>query len=245
MKKKLKKKHTTKKRKSIFKKAPFWWSVFFVFFCAIGFYFFFLYPYFYIKEIKVEGLDIENIEDMVNPHIEKNFPFFSSESIFFVSLSGIEEEILSNFHEIKNVNARRVFPHTVNIKITKRSPFLSWCNENQCFKIDEEGVVFKEGREKILLYKDVNKDIGEKVITKDEVVAIKKIINNIEGVQSFTILPSKMEVKTDKNYSIYFLIEDDIDRQIENLQFTLKEKINNPEEIDYIDVRYGDSVYYR
>ncbi len=246
MKKKLKKKHTVKKRKSILRKSSFWWSVFFVSLFGAVFYFFFLYPYFYVENVYIEGFEIENIEELASPYIEKDFVFFSSKSIFFASLSGIKKEVLNNFHEVESVRVRRVFPSSVKLEAIKREALASWCSGEECFKVDRKGVVFKKGKGgDFVFYKNEEKRAGEKIVTREEMMFMEEIKERVDGTDFFIVNPSALEVHMEKGYVIYFRIEDEIDRQIDNLLSVLREEIKDIESIEYIDLRYGDSVYYK
>lgn len=250
MKKKLKKKHTVKKRKSILRKSSFWWSVFFVSLFGAVFYFFFLYPYFYVENVYIEGFEIENIEEIAQPYIEKDFILFSSKSIFFASLPGIKEEVLDNFHEIKDVEIKRVFPHSLKIEATKRKAVASWCTDDSCFKVDESGVVFDKGKGgDILFHKNTNSELGEKVTTKEEMNAMQEINKHLDEVNFFVITNkgehTKIEADILEGCRVKFILENDIYRQLDNLEYVLREKIKDIENVEYINLMYTDKVYYK
>ena len=54
-----------------------------------------------------------------------------------------------------------------------------------------------------------------------------------------------MGVKTGLGYRILFDASGDIDGQANHLEVLLRETINNPEQLDYIDLRFGDHVYFK
>lgn len=239
--KKLKKKHTTKKKKSFFKKPYFWGFIFVILLFIGGFYFFFLNSYFYIDDIKVDGFDIPT-----ESYIEKKFLFFSSRSIFFVSLNKMKEDLLNNFHEIEDVKMKRIFPNNVKVEIVRREAVASWCDEDYCIKVDNKGVMFEEGRDgEFFFYKETEKKIGEEILSREEILAMRKINNALDNVTFFIITSSKLEAYTSTGYRLYFLVSGDIERQIDNLNFTIDEEIDNIDDLQYIDLRYGNNVYYK
>ncbi|MDP3971170.1 MAG: hypothetical protein Q8P90_05810 [bacterium] len=82
---------------------------------------------------------------------------------------------------------------------------------------------------------------------------------DVSGNKSFVQLEVKYE-PTECNYvavlqdvtiviqdgpSVYFDTNLDIDKQLSNLQTVLKDKVDNPMDLQYIDVRFIDKVYYR
>jgi len=57
---------------------------------------------------------------------------------------------------------------------------------------------------------------------------------------------TKITVKTKEGFLIYLTTEDTIENQIENLKIVLKEKIGeNRVNLQYIDLRFGDKVYFK
>ena len=56
---------------------------------------------------------------------------------------------------------------------------------------------------------------------------------------------SEINILVEDDYEIYFDSKLDLDMQINNLKNVLKETIDDPKAIDYIDLRFPDRVYYK
>ena len=56
-----------------------------------------------------------------------------------------------------------------------------------------------------------------------------------------------MEVQTSQNFLIYFNPKEDIEKQVQKLILTFENEIpqEKRENLDYIDLRFGDKVYYK
>ncbi|GEM_PF-6694244 len=253
-KKKLRKKHTVKKRTPFWKK-PFLQGVFLILlFICIVFYFFFLETYFYVADVRVKGVEWisqERLEQIREDHVKRDLFFTYSYSTFLVPLYKIEGEIKEDFYKVKSVDARRVFPDIIEIKIEEREPRVNWCEEDVCFKVDSEGVVFEEGkRGGIVFYKDSNAALGERVVSEEKIRFMEetaKLLSEIDiKTDSFYVRSKdRVDVLTVEGWSAYFLFSDNVERQIDNLNIILDQKIDDKSDLEYIDLRYGDAVYFR
>ncbi len=94
--------------------------------------------------------------------------------------------------------------------------------------------------------------VGGRVLTKEEIQNISlftdRLIQMQIGVQRIEIdrLAGKwMGVRTTDEYDILFDATGDIEGQVVRLQTLLKEKITEPAKLEYIDLRFGDHVYFQ
>jgi hypothetical protein len=105
------------------------------------------------------------------------------------------------------------------------------------------------------VFRDINNnfvDPGMSVLTREEVENIftfQKHLNAQEigfsEVQVDRLAGKWMSVVTDTGYRILFDPLGDIDQQAINLQTILRESVENPQELKYIDLRFGDHVYVK
>jgi len=93
--------------------------------------------------------------------------------------------------------------------------------------------------------------VKDQVLSADMIKFIssvnQKLPNNDLKIVSFQIPErggSGVQVKTNKGYDIYFDNQEDLDRQLANLNLVIKEKIKD-KKINYIDLRFKDRVYYK
>jgi hypothetical protein len=107
-----------------------------------------------------------------------------------------------------------------------------------------------------LIFDETNNEVvlGQSVISSDMISIIlnlnKKIPEKINiSVNSFKIpeLGSReVKIVTNEKWEIYFDTNKDIEMQLNNLKLTLDEKIKgNRSSLQYIDLRFGNRVYYQ
>lgn len=100
-------------------------------------------------------------------------------------------------------------------------------------------------------------NIGQKPMAIGEVVASDKVVNFIlrlnEQIKNAKVAIYGYELGEGERVTLvakdgwraYFDLASDPKIAVENLVLVLKEKINNPEAIEYIDLRFGNRVYYK
>jgi len=250
------------RRKILILKNRFFGSVilFFIAFLII-FYLVYFYSFFQIKKIEISGNQKVSTEDIKNL-IEINLPikilFFNSKSIFLADLKKIEEEILNQFPQIGKVNFRRSFPEKLVFLVEERKPVAIFEKGEELFFIDNEGIIFEKvsGNDNWLIIRDPNfrrePKLGEVIVEKEKISQILKIQSGlkelkIEIVSTEIASQQRINVKTVEGWEIYFNPQNDVSQQVFNLGLILKEKIS-PEErrnLEYVDLRFGNQVYYK
>lgn len=91
------------------------------------------------------------------------------------------------------------------------------------------------------------------VFNKTQVSTIIEIYENLnkEGIAPDVIVledlkDTKITIQTKEGFLVYMTSEDTVQNQIENLKIVLKEKIGDDRtKLQYIDLRFGDKVYYK
>lgn len=253
-----------RKKRRIKSKKPFWkkklfWLFVFIFLVFDGFFYLFIFSeIFQIKEIKITGNDrvaSETLEQIIKSGIDKKI-VFPTKAIFLADLEKIENEIQDKFPEIKRVQLKRKFPNTLILVVEARNSFMVLCqNETNCFKVDEEGFVFErteKGVEFSVFVPEKQIVLGEQVIAGDCLASIKQIQKSLQQdlkieAKEFWFLEDRFNVKTSDGYELYFDLKTDVLGQIFNLSQLLKEKVSlqELEKLEYIDLRFGNRVYFR
>jgi cell division septal protein FtsQ len=259
-KKSLRKKQRIRKRKSFFENDIIYGLTVFLFFTFISFYFFVFNPFFQINSIEIYNSTNIN-EDSLHRYVEKkvakeNF-LFTSRSIFFVSEKNIREDILSQTSIIKDISIEKIFPSKIKLILEEREPIAVWCKKKNmefCFYIDKEGIAFQKikNTEKMLLPIIMEKEfvLGEKVIEEDFLKNIFFLRNelhklNIE-IRYFNLSKKNtIEVSLKDSWDVLFSLNN-YKEEVKNLKFIL-EKMNqeNIKKLNYIDLRFGDRIYYK
>lgn len=254
--------HKIKKYKH--KKASkrfFWFGFFFGVILASAFYFFIFSPAFQIKEIRVSGnikVPVEELKNTIGQQIEKKIIFFSSKSIFLTDLGNTKEIILKSLPRVAKITLERKFPNVLAAQIEEREPVAIFCQDQDCFFIDREGVIFDlvrndisngaEGPPMLKIKKSEPSilELGKGVVDKEKITQILTI-NSKSAIlfeEILVVSERRFDAKTLEGFEIYFNPQRDLGWQLEKLKILLIEKIppENRRNLKYIDLRF-DKIY--
>ena len=260
-KRKFRKPYRIRRKKPILENRFFWLAIAVFVMAGIIFYFSLVSEFFQVQKIIITGeekVSKQELKLLIERKIEKEILFFKTKSIFFVNIEEIREDILKNFPQIAEVEIGRGFPYSLNVIVIERLGVAKWCQQENCFLIDSEGVIFEEIAPELDLTEIRNKqnhyllDLGEKVIEKEYLEKILKIQRRlIEELQikikEFIIFSEGLSAKTSEDWEIYFNPKGDIDWQLTKLKAALEEKIPLKERknLEYIELRFGNLAPYK
>jgi cell division septal protein FtsQ len=246
----------------------FLWIVLFLSFLGISFWVLFFSNYTEIKEIQVKSNKIERklIEEIFyNFQKEKYFNFISKNNFFLFPQKAFKNKIKNQFELAREVNFANNFPGIFRVEIVEREAIVVWCSQDQCFLMDEQGIIFREitNNEKEENYKDyliIRDDsmrkgaLGDKI--EDGQLAV--FINNTKDklkeelelkirreIATPSLLSQEIRVKTDKGWQLYLDTKQKIEEQIFLLKEVLSNDLENKENLEYIDLRVEGKVIYK
>jgi len=247
-----------KKKKSIFRSKFLWLTILILIIFGGIFYLLYLSPYFQIKEIKISGnekVPTEKILSPVQKEIGQKLLFFSTKSIFLVNLSQIKKGILDNFPQIAEVEIKRRLPSSLGIDVSERQGIANFCQEEQCFLLDGEGVIFEEVPKENLSAPLIKKlgeagplpKLGGGVMEKEllsKILEINTELKNLEILAKEVLIVSddRLNVETQEDWEIYFNPKKDLNWQLTKLKAVLEENYLPKE---YIDLRFGDRAFVK
>ncbi len=232
----------------------------------------FFNEYFEIQNVVVEGsekIKDYKIYDIVGDQAQKSRLFFFNQSnIFAFSKRQAKKEILKSYF-VDDLKINKDLPKTIKILFKEREPSAVWREGENYYYIDDEFNVLLQidslevNTEDYIVLKNVLKDEGAQ---KEEV--IKKIPIGEEYLKACLTLSAKVNssgIETDKicevnkreasvnlniinnGPKIFFNIEEDLGAQFKKLQALLSSKLKGQklERLKYIDLRFGEKVYYK
>ena len=258
--------HKIKPKKSIFRKLWFWYAILFLTVILTGFYFFLFYSGLQLKYVVISGnnkVTTQDLRDVVSRYSTTGLINFwnikiNSKSIFLINDNEIYDKIISEYPDIENVKINKNLPQTLTLDITERNPVGDYCSiNNQCFLIDNTGVIFeptplvqsnvfivRQNIENTLIYP------GEKIVSQsvmDSIYKIKKNLNDnfqIDVTEALIVSQLRLNVITNQNWKIYFDISSDydIDSQLTKLDSLLGGGLSpaSKKNLIYIDLRPKD-----
>ncbi len=257
--KKIKRRYKKKKRNSFFKNKFFWIFVsIFLFFAGIISYLFF-HPYYQLNSVEVTGSTLSPSKEIENLIFEDFTLLFDSRSLPFIPLRLIKEKILGDYPHVRRVDVRKVFPNRISIIIEERKTELIWCvapGPEECFEIDSTGTAFRKTdyrKNYFYIHHQYPQRIhlGESVFPKNSIDFIFDAIDLLQKDFDYSLvkalIPHKESVffKTSGEVEIRLSLRDSLSTQLERLKILLDKEISENEKIEYIELRYGNRVFYK
>ena len=229
-------------------------------------YFIFYSNYFAVKTINIEGdgrIPSSTVENLAWRQIEDNFfIFWPQKNIFLFSKDKL----------IKTLNTKYAFsfleitkkpPSTILIKYKEKEYALIWEEKGKYFYADKYGNIISEinAEEASLKNYPIIENQTNFLIQNKKISAgdeyLKYALNLASEIREYDNLPNvekyiidhelnTIKLKFKNGPLIYFDIKATTVKQIRKLLVLKNEKIGSAfSGLTYIDLRYGDSVYYR
>ncbi len=198
----------------------------------------------------------------------KYFGLFNKDNAFIYPKKQLENKILEQYKRILDVNIYADGMNSIIINVSERIPKYIYCGENipesdseigQCYFLDSTGYIFSKapyfsGDVFFKFYgsvKDVNDSpIGSYFLDKQD---FKKTNLLREGIDGLGIPLVMFEIKTEGDYVFYmkeggkilFNKNQEYGGVLDNLDSALKDILSLNKKINYIDLRFGNKVFYK
>ncbi len=221
-------------------------------------YFCFFSGFFNLETIEVKGIkkfpkeEVRlSVEKIIN---ENRFSSFYN-NILLLKFNLIEEEVLGQYPVIKNVQIKRELPNSIIVVVEEREEVAQICPED-CYLIDEEGIIFEIAKEEKpllkIVFNDSEKELvtGKKIIDKDLLFFLidfySRIDRNLDFAMDYFLIISnkRTHVCTEEGWDIYLNPIESADWQFTKLQTVIKEHLSSEDRkvLDYIDLRFGNTA---
>lgn len=226
-----------------------------------------------IAEVQVQGnkvIDTEAVIEVVNREIAGKYLWlFPKTNILLYPKSKIRTKIADKFKRFKDITLSLGTEKNLVISVSERAPEYTWCGiippqtteKEICYFLDKDGYIFDEapyfsgevyfkfyGKANVGTYfsKENQENFAQLILFKDALVAmeLKPVVLYIEDTEDIKIFLSR-------GPQILFKKDADFERVAENLKAAistepLKSKLkNNYSTLSYIDLRFGNKVYYK
>jgi len=241
-------------------------------FVCVTVYVLFFSPFLRLNIIDISGnMDIarQDIEQLALDDIsEKYFGIIPKSNFLVFSGSNIETESKNRFKKIQSMQVKRIFPHTISIRVQERTTVVLWCSHtNTCFYMDENGFAYapfdsaqsdEQASKSFLKIIDTSEqdiDTNEPLLDSDFVRFISEIQRSLQqtlgievDTQCFT--PSRFSneliLKTKEGWDMYMNVRLPLDQSLRTVQLLFKKEISEERRnhLKYIDLRTKNRVYY-
>lgn len=227
---------------------------------------------FHLNKIIIEGNSV-TLESEIKETILRNtagyyFKMFPRKNIFIYPKSRIKEDLMEEFKRIKSVELSIEDTEELHITIKEREPDTLWCglkkvDKSDCYFVDKDGYVYSKapnfsGDVFFKVYGEVNGGgpIGGQFLQQSKYQSLLFFKSAIEEallkpVAVFKSIDGDMEIYLDDDSRIIYNLEQDINRLATDLALILKndsflkEMAEKGTPLDYVDLRFGNKVYYK
>ncbi len=224
----------------------------------------------YLPEFSVQRIDIGGTET-IRPTLVRllaetvifngTHPLISRSLVFAFPRSELETAMKEYFPRVKDVSISResLFAQTVRIAIVERSAYAQWCaTADQCFLMDREGMIFAAataGSRRVTPYVfsgglASSTPIGETYLP-GHLTSLFALLERLgqAGFAAETIVVEGQEftVLLTRGYSVRASFGADVSSVVHNLELVLSAPALRGKEsaLKYIDLRFGNRVYYK
>lgn len=218
-----------------------------------------------INQVKISGNKVTSadmIEAIVKQTISGNYLLlFPKTNIFYYPKDKIKNELYNKFKRLEEINFSIENKKTLEVSVTERTALYTWCGEKmeleeKCYFMDENGFVFDEAP---YFSGEVYFKFYGLMQNFSKLILFKKTLENLE------LKPVALYVKDDGDVEVFlsrdvlsaigpkliFNINADFQNIAENLKSALtteplkSEFKNKYSTLLYIDLRFGNKVYYK
>lgn len=243
------------------KKHFYFFSVFFLILISGVIWLIFFSPYLKIKFISFEirdypliKIDENELKIKTNEILSKRFYFLTFDNILFFDKSGIYKFLL-NDKRLEKFEINRKFPNGIKIKIFAWQPVAIFSWHDKYFLLNKNGQIIKEIKadEAMVANLPIIYNKTEKEITAIPFLSLFDFLKKTSGsdfkTTSIEIIEENglltYQALTSENWKIYFNPKENLDEQIHNLWLVLHEKILDRKNLQYIDLRFGNRIFYK
>lgn len=235
-----------------------------IFILLIGiFWLLFFSDLFSVKKIEYTGLSnlTENeLDSLVNSRIKtKKYLILRQDSIILLNKNDLVYKISENYN-VQGIDIQKKLPSTIIINIKEKGIAAIWQESQNYFYIDDNGGIIKQvmdisdNNEYPIIENKGDLRIYEKSIPAQydikKTIELFKLFKLNEGKFELSKIvvdnePNTIKIVTKNGLLLLFNSNNEIDGQLLKLQSISKDKQLNLENKAYIDLRFGDKIYFK
>ena len=216
---------------------------------------FFWLPYFKISEIEISDslINKHDVEEKLSFSLSSLTRFFLPRNNLFLFSSKIAENaILDSGLGVADIEKK--FPNKIYVKFKEIKPKFLYCNKNECFYIDKNGIpyesapIFSDSPIPIL-ESNKNLRLGEEFLENYEADFLIKLKEKIQKL-GLTLKKIKIEndikLTTNEGWQLILILgEKDHEKIVEKLYLLFERQIKDRSKLEYIDIRFPNKVFYK
>jgi cell division protein FtsQ len=225
-------------------------------------YFLFFSPLFRIKNVEINGLEKikrENIEQIINGQLEQNkWLIFSRRNFWIFDGKELSNAIFSRYY-FEEFKIDKRIPNRVIINLKEKQAIINWLTNNLCLHLDPSALAieFCETNNGFITIKDTRNQslkVGEYAVDSAELKRIVKLYDAIKIILADRLKLSQIEKDGDLlNFTaidgvvikLNLQLPDEVQISRFNVLMNQNDVKNNLSKLEYIDLRFGEKIYYK
>jgi cell division septal protein FtsQ len=220
-------------------------------------------PFLQIRAVEVSGtqtLATTTLEAYALERIKGNYFFtFPRRNIFLYPKQEIAQGLVSEHPELEAVDVHAATFHSIAIKVIERQPKAHWCAGSDCYRMDQNGVVYAQaGDEPLVKYHGSVEGEGwlpKQYLTPDEFEALFALVDALSQKPEVGHVRDvwvdglgDAEAVFESGFILKFALSDAGGDVFDRLNLALTAEpftTNPPGNFEYLDLRFGDKLYYK
>jgi hypothetical protein len=219
----------------------------------------FLYWFVYGKIWKIQGIEIvdakhTNIEelktDIYNLSQKKKFLIIPNNHILFLSKTKIIEHILETYPSVEFVEVQKTKDREIIISIKDRMAMGVWCDA-LCYFFDDQGILFKKSFDytgavftKWEIASSTPLNFYDKALCTDTCID-KTFVTFLTQHKVMKVLMEGDDLRMLTEYGYYIKALNNASTTMRNLALFKGEYTGGDTELEYVDVRFADKIFYK
>jgi len=219
-----------------------------------------------IKKVSVSGTQKTELITEIRTLVQKNKNglygwIIPKDNILFFSLQDLKSEINSNI-VLDNLEIRKKLFGTLEITVEEKLPVLIWNETNDYYYIDKLGIVMGARQFEQLEFDlpfinhgtTTQVIVGKKILDEKNIdfvrIVLAELENKFRDIRVVQLVVPEMNKNnlyfyTDQSWYFILNIDNDITVSLNNLNRLIEQKIEDINNLEYIDLRIEDKIFYK
>lgn len=223
-----------------------------------------------LAEIKISGnefIDSQEIRDEIERRISGRYlNLIEKNNFLLVSGRSVKKDLAGRFRLVENIEVRKKFPDSLEIKILERKPSLGVCSGG-CYVLDENGTAYDDTDPESEEFKAYGvptlSDQSGKSIGLGENIVSPEYMNYLAGMKKAlgedlgldfgnkfstpNLVSDDVRANVSQGWVIYFNVGIDLEKEVGMLKAVLNSQIapDKRGELEYIDLRIENKIFYK
>ena len=228
-------------------------------------YFFCFSSFFRIEKINVQSATIapEAVIEKANEQMSGSLFFiFSKKNIWFFNANALAAAISKNYF-LDELIIKKYYPNQIDVYLKEKAAAAYWLRADQCYKVDKVGAVIGfcpaiGGAAEIIQIRDLRSaltlKIGDSITTAEElkyIATLEQGFTQTLGMQiksyEFLATADELKIYLKQGPEIFLSMQKPAVDIISKLTILFNKEIpkNKLGGIGYIDMRFGEKIYYQ